>query len=180
LKFLYFLFGGISALIFQLFFGGTLYIVYGFIALFFFPNNSAPHFIETIIFAGLYGVGWFFYWKRRSVLSINESFLNMQELIWEVFMATLPIIVILIIFDPSPNHMAMIPTSFEEYRYIFMLYFITLILFPIYSLLLNRYVFLSKTSQCRKTAIMLTLIFLIGISCSYISWSIMPMMYKRY
>lgn len=181
MKFLNFLLGGLSSLIFQFFYGGFLYLFLNLTALFYHDNRTSL-FIETFIFAGLYGAGWFFYWKiSPSLLNILEPpCLSKKELIWDVLMATLPLIVPLLLFNPSPSPKAMIPPSFEEYRYHFMLLVTTIVLFPIYSLLLVNYVFSSKTNQVKKTAFTFTLIFLIGIGSAYTSWSIMPLIYKSF
>lgn len=173
MKFLHFLWGGLAGLLIQLFFGGSLYIAFSFIRLFLPYQKEAPLLIETILFACIYGAGWFFYWKMQQNMSL-------KQLGWKVFMATLPLSIPLLLFNPVDHPMAMIPISFTDYQFNFMLYITTIVLFPIYSIALWRFVFENKTKQIRKTALTFALLFLLGIGCAYTSWSIMPMFYQLF
>ncbi|WP_042461476.1 hypothetical protein [Neobacillus dielmonensis] len=172
MRYLEFLSGGMLGSLFQLLYGGILYILFSFIRLFLPYQHLSPLIIETLIFACFYGFGWFFYWKFNNRQS-------RKQVIWKIGMVTLPLFIPLILFDPSDKPMAMIPFSFADYRFNFMLFVTTLILFPIYSFLLSRHVFAGEANRVRKTTFTFAFLFLIGTCCAFMSWSIMPLIYKK-
>jgi hypothetical protein len=133
--------------------------------------NIAPFISWGTVFSG-YAVVWFVFWWVLSAEQIKWFY-------WKVGFSTLPLLIALIMFNPKPDPMAMIPLSISEMKFQFSSVVTGIVLFPLYSIGLYKYVFRKHPKSIWRHTVYVCL-FMIGIGSLLflISWNIMPHIYK--
>ncbi|GIM45126.1 hypothetical protein DNHGIG_06750 [Collibacillus ludicampi] len=129
----------------------------------------APILSCAIIFS-VYAFVWFVYWL---VLFKEEG---IKWFYWRVAFATLPLVIMLIMFNPQPDPMAMIPIPTE---FDFSCLITGIILFPIYSVSIYKYVLLEQSSshKVRNTIVLCVVMLMLGSVSFLSSWKMMDFIY---
>ncbi len=130
-------------------------------------SQMAP-IIGCLLVLGMYAVAWFIYWF---VLFEAE---RMKWLYWRVAFATLPFAILLFMYDPRPDPMAMIPVPKE---FGFSVLVTGMALFPIYSVSLNKYVLPKQPFSRRNMVVLCVVMILLGSLLFLSSWTMMPVIY---
>jgi hypothetical protein len=119
----------------------------------------------------VYAFVWFLYW----LMSFKEE--GIKWFYWRVAFATLPLVIMLIMFNPKPDPMAMIPIPTE---FDFSCLVTGIILFPIYSVSIYKYVLLKQSSsrKVRTTLVLCAVMLLLGSVIFLSSWGMMDLIYK--
>jgi len=127
-------------------------------------------FCYAIFFGGCYAFVWFFFW----FVQFNDG---IKWFYWKVTFSTLPLVTSLIMFNPKPNPMAMIPLTIEELQFMFSCMVTSIILFPLYSVSIYKFVLRSSAHKVRNTAVLCSVLFLLGSVLFVSSWNMMPLLY---
>jgi hypothetical protein len=125
----------------------------------------------AIFFGSCYAFVWFVYW----FVQFNDG---IKWFYWKVAFSTLPLVTLLIIFNPKPNPMAMIPMSIAEYQFEFSCIVTGIILFPLYSVSIYKFVLQSSAHKVRNTTVLCSVLLLLGSVLFVSSWNMMPIIYQ--
>lgn len=133
--------------------------------------NMSPFISWGTVFSG-YAVIWFIFWGALSIEKIKWFY-------WKVSFSTIPLFFALILFNPKPNPLAMIPLSIQEIKFQFSALVTGIVIFPLYSISLYKYVFMKHPKFIRRNVgyVCLSMIGL-GSLLFLIIWSIMPHILK--
>jgi hypothetical protein len=145
-------------------FGGIIYFISG--------DNGFSSAITLVISYSviiiIYGIAWFVFWSSLFKDGIKWFY-------WRVVFSIIPLVVFLLTFDPTPNPMAMI--TFEQ-EPIFSCLVTGVILFPIYSVSIYKFILQSSINKKRNTIFLFLGMLLLGSLIFYSSWNIMHLIYK--
>jgi hypothetical protein len=155
-----------------LLFHGVLLIVIGSIwghlrlIFLFIMDDQIGSIITSFIIAGFYGLAWYRFWS-------NSFHGKIKWFYSRVTLAIIPLVIFLILFDPVPDPMAMISVKTEP---IFSCLMTGIILLPIYSLSLYKFVLPYPIRKVKKYILLLAMIVL-GSGIYALSWNTMHLMY---
>jgi hypothetical protein len=124
--------------------------------------------ITYAITAAIYGVVWLGFW----------SFLYKNGIKWfyyRIFFSIIPLVAALIMFNPAPNPMAMLPRPPEP---TFSSLVTGIILLPIYSVLIYKFVLQSSVKKVRNYIFVCLSTLFAGIIIFFASLSLMHIFYK--
>lgn len=126
---------------------------------------GAPFISWTIVIA-LYAFIWFIYWWI--MYEVDHRWLYGR-----IACTTLPFVIAFYLFNPNPDPMAMIPLSPAEIKLRFSLIVTGIVLFPLYSIGLNKFVFTQQTRNRKVRNARLVCLMMIGIGSAIfaISWN---------
>lgn len=124
--------------------------------------------ISYLSIIAAYGVIWFVFWSRLFKDGIKWFY-------YRVIFSIIPLIIILFMFDPRPNPMAMITMPSEP---IFSSIVTGIILFPIYSIAIYKFILQSGKHRKKNIIWIVTLMMLIGSVIFISSWNLMNIIYK--
>lgn len=133
--------------------------------------DIAPIISWAIVYI-VYALVWFIFWV---ILFSGE----VRWFYWRVTFSTLPLVVALIMFNPTPNPMAMIPLSIAETKFQFSTIVTGIVLFPIYSIGIYKFILLkpSKKVRIKNTIYVCVTMILIGSLVFTTSWNLMQKIY---
>lgn len=167
-KYFSFLVSNMLTLLFQ----GILLVVIGLIwghlrlIFLFIMDDHIGSIITAFITSGLYGLAWYLFWS-------NSFHGKIKWFYSRVALAIIPLVILLILFDPVPDPMAMIPVKTEP---IFSCIMTGIILLPIYSVSLYKFVLPYPTRKVKKYILFLAMIVL-GSAIYALSWNTMHLIY---
>jgi hypothetical protein len=158
-----FLGANISSSLFQLiilaFLAGSNFFIMYFSAIFIMPftkngyvTQNTSEIITYAITAVIYGIVWLVFWRSLFNNGIKWFY-------WRVLFAEIPLILILLVFDPTPNPMAMLPRPSEP---IFSSLVTAIILLPIYSILIYKFILQKDDNNVRNTILVCFVTMIIG------------------
>lgn len=124
--------------------------------------------IGYVAIAVIYGVVWLGFW---SVLYKN----GIRWFYFRIAFSILPLIAALLMFDPRPDPMAMIPMSKQP---VFSCLVTGIILLPIYSMLIYRFILKVSVNRVRNTILVCFVTIVIGSLIFSAGWNIMHVIYK--
>lgn len=127
-----------------------------------------PYAISYISIALIYGIAWFGFW---SILYKGHIKWFYSRLLFSI----IPLLGILMTFDPTIDPMEMIPTPREP---IFSSIVTAIILLPIYSILTYKFVLQSNVNKTRNTIFICVITSLIGLLIFCGSWNMMSIIYS--
>lgn len=126
-----------------------------------------PDAISYISVAMIYGGVWLGFWKI-----LHDG--RIRWFYWRLIFALIPLFAALLMFDPEPNPMAMIPVPAEP---IFSSLITAIILLPIYSILIYRFILQSTINKVRNSIFICLVTIFIGSLIFYGSWNMMHVIY---
>lgn len=117
--------------------------------------------------AVVYGLAWIEYWR-----SVNKR--GIKWFYSRIIVSLIPFIIVLVRFNPKPDPMAMINFPPEP---MFSSLVTAIILTPIYSLLIDRFILKAKEHKARNTILIYLITLIIGGIIFAISWNVMWIFY---
>lgn len=123
-----------------------------------------------IIIAVIYGVFWLCFWRMLFKDGIKWFY-------YRIFFSIIPLIVVLMMFNPTPDPMAMLPMPKEP---IFSCLVTGIILLPIYSVLIYKFILQSSINKVRNSILVCIVTIIIGSLIFYGSWNMMDVIYSYF
>jgi hypothetical protein len=131
---------------------------------------NIPDVTIYIIIAVIYGVFWLCFWRMLFKDGIKWFY-------YRIFFSIIPLIVALMMFNPTLDPMAMLPMPKEP---IFSCLVTGIILLPIYSVLIYKFILQSSINKVRNSILVCLVTILIGSLIFYESWNMVSVIYSYF